>query len=108
MPIFDYKCDDCEWQFEIFFKPGERVEENVTCPNCGGKSHKVVPRGIGVKFKGSGFYETDYKRKESARKRGSCRGRATKVAPSESANDSSASSGSSDDGGASSGSSDDG
>ncbi len=65
MPIFDYKCEKCELEFEIFFKPGERVKDKVVCPNCGGKSRKVISKRVGVKFKGSGFYETDYKRKET-------------------------------------------
>jgi predicted nucleic acid-binding Zn ribbon protein len=40
-------------------------EPKKTCPQCGkDKLRRLISGGGGVIFKGSGFYETDYKRKE--------------------------------------------
>jgi predicted nucleic acid-binding Zn ribbon protein len=36
----------------------------VKCEACGGKCHKLLGTGSGIIFKGSGFYETDYKEKK--------------------------------------------
>ena len=33
------------------------------CPKCGGNTHRLIGVGSGIIFKGTGFYETDYKRK---------------------------------------------
>ncbi|MBD3289925.1 zinc ribbon domain-containing protein [candidate division KSB1 bacterium] len=61
MPTYEYRCDDCSYQFEKF--------QNMTdphlkeCPKCGGKVQRLISSGAGLLFKGSGFYETDYKRK---------------------------------------------
>ena len=37
----------------------------IRCPKCGGKTKKLIGAGAGIIFKGSGFYETDYKRKKA-------------------------------------------
>ncbi len=66
MPTYDYLCGGCEHQFEAF--------QNITakpmrkCPECGKpKLKRLIGTGAGVIFKGSGFYETDY-RSESYKK----------------------------------------
>ena len=60
MPTYDYVCESCEHRFELFQQmsaPHERA-----CPECGKDSLKrLVGTGAGVLFKGSGFYETDYR-----------------------------------------------
>jgi len=62
MPTYDYKCVKCEHKFERFH--GMNETPKITCPVCGAKTEKLIGAGIGIIFKGSGFYETDYKRKD--------------------------------------------
>ena len=62
MPTYDYVCDACQHAFEHF----QSMTSNVlrTCPECKKrKLRRLIGSGAGVIFKGSGFYETDYKRK---------------------------------------------
>lgn len=66
MPTYDYMCENCEYEFEQF--------QTITakplriCPKCGKRKLKrLIGTGAGVIFKGSGFYETDY-RSESYKK----------------------------------------
>ncbi len=64
MPTYDYVCDACEHRFEHF----QSMSSNRlrTCPKCKKrKLRRLIGSGAGVIFKGSGFYETDYKRKAS-------------------------------------------
>jgi putative FmdB family regulatory protein len=66
MPTYDYTCENCGYEFEQFqpitAKPLRK------CPECGKTSLKrLIGAGSGVIFKGSGFYETDY-RSESYKK----------------------------------------
>ncbi|MCL4550914.1 MAG: zinc ribbon domain-containing protein [Bacteroidetes bacterium] len=64
MPTYDYKCLDCGRSFEAF----QRItEEALTgCPQCGGKVKRLIGAGAGPIFKGSGFYQTDYKNKSNS------------------------------------------
>jgi putative FmdB family regulatory protein len=39
------------------------AKPRVKCPECGGRTKKNIGAGAGIIFKGSGFYETDYRRK---------------------------------------------
>lgn len=62
MPTYDYKCDNCDHEFEIF----QSMKDNKLskCPVCGKESLKrLIGTGGGLIFKGSGFYLTDYKNK---------------------------------------------
>ena len=59
MPTYEYKCNNCEEIFEYFHKI---TDPPVTeCPVCGGELTRLISGGIGVIFKGSGFYVTDSK-----------------------------------------------
>jgi putative FmdB family regulatory protein len=58
MPIYCYKCFDCEHYEEI--KQNFSDEPLTECPECGGQFKRVI-RNIGVIFKGSGFHITDYR-----------------------------------------------
>ena len=58
MPTYGYRCGDCGHQFEIVQRISE--EPLTTCPKCQGKLSKVL-YPVGISFKGSGFYTTDYK-----------------------------------------------
>ena len=61
MPTYDYVCGACEHAFEHFQSMTSRRLRK--CPSCGKpKLDRLVGSGAGVIFKGSGFYETDYKR----------------------------------------------
>ena len=60
MPAYDYKCTSCDLVFEITRRAGEASEES--CPACGGATKRVFSP-VGVVFKGSGFHNTDYKKR---------------------------------------------
>lgn len=59
MPNYDYKCMVCNHQFEHFQK---MTDDPLTeCPNCGGSVKRLIGAGLNPIFKGTGFYQTDYK-----------------------------------------------
>ncbi|MGE5805283.1 MAG: FmdB family zinc ribbon protein, partial [Ignavibacteria bacterium] len=49
----------CGNKFEIF--QSMKDEPVKTCPKCGGKVKRLIGSGAGPIFKGTGFYQTDYK-----------------------------------------------
>ena len=61
MPIYEYKCQRCESQFE------KRQSINdaplKVCESCGGELEKLISRS-GFQFKGAGWYVTDYSAKK--------------------------------------------
>ncbi|MCO6044912.1 zinc ribbon domain-containing protein [Aeoliella sp. ICT_H6.2] len=60
MPTYDYQCDACDHEFELFQQISESVKRK--CPECGKlKLRRLFGTGAAVVFKGSGFYETDYR-----------------------------------------------
>lgn len=62
MPIYKYTCRDCGEPFKRLVKSGSDSEDESkpVCPNCGSSVvEKEVPN-IGIRFKGEGFYRTDY------------------------------------------------
>lgn len=60
MPTYDYVCDACEHQFEEF--QSIKAEPLKKCPECGRKKlRRLIGPGAAVVFKGSGFYQTDYR-----------------------------------------------
>jgi putative FmdB family regulatory protein len=65
VPTYDYHCSACGYEFEKFQKMSEGPARK--CPECGElKLKRLMGTGAGVIFKGSGFYETDYKRKSGS------------------------------------------
>ncbi len=63
MPTYDYQCDMCGHAFEKF----QQIKDKQlrTCPKCGRrKLRRLIGAGAAVLFKGSGFYQTDYRSKE--------------------------------------------
>ncbi|MBU4201266.1 MAG: zinc ribbon domain-containing protein [Verrucomicrobia bacterium] len=66
MPTYEYECKQCRKTFDVF--------QNITakplkqCPVCKGKVRRLIGKGAGIIFKGSGFYQTDY-RSDHYRKR---------------------------------------
>jgi putative FmdB family regulatory protein len=63
MPTYVYRCDDCGHQFELFQRMSDDPVD--TCPGCGSKVRRVI-HPVGVVFKGSGWYITDSRAKNSA------------------------------------------
>ena len=60
MPTYDYLCDGCGHEFEFFQSMSDKVKRK--CPECGVlKLKRLIGTGGAVIFKGSGFYETDYR-----------------------------------------------
>jgi len=60
MPTYDYQCQACDHKFELFQSISEPVKRK--CPVCGKlKLRRLFGTGAAVVFKGSGFYETDYR-----------------------------------------------
>ena len=66
MPTYDYVCDACGHAFELFQSMADSVKR--TCPKCKKrKLRRLIGTGGAIMFKGSGFYQTDY-RSESYKK----------------------------------------
>lgn len=66
MPTYDYQCRKCDHSWEMFQSITAKPVRK--CPECGKLSAKrIIGPGAGVIFKGSGFYQTDY-RSESYKK----------------------------------------
>ncbi len=61
MPIYEYKCSKCG----NIFTDLKNFNDNLTsiCPKCNGEGLKIFSKSIGISFRGSGFYITDYKKR---------------------------------------------
>jgi len=60
MPTYDYRCDACGHEFEKF--QSMTAKHLRKCPECGkNKLKRLIGTGAGVIFKGSGFWQTDYR-----------------------------------------------
>lgn len=76
MPTYDYRCDSCGYEFEQFQLITARPLK--VCPNCKrARLQRLIGSGGGIIFKGSGFYETDYrseayKQRVEAEKKAAC------------------------------------
>jgi len=69
MPTYEYECRACDHKFELF--QSITAKPVAICPKCKkAKVRRLIGRGSGIIFKGSGFYQTDYRsdhyRKQSA------------------------------------------
>ena len=62
MPTYEYECEACSHTFDIMQSITDKKLSK--CPKCGElKLARLIGMGSGIVFKGTGFYETDYKRK---------------------------------------------
>ncbi len=62
MPTYDYRCNACAHEFELFQSMSAKTKRK--CPECGKSTlERLIGTGAAVIFKGSGFYETDYRSK---------------------------------------------
>jgi putative FmdB family regulatory protein len=69
MPTYEYACRSCDQVIEVF--QSIRDDPLTVCPRCGQPGLKrLIGRGAGIIFKGSGFYETDYKRASPGKEAG--------------------------------------
>jgi len=60
VPTYEYQCDACEHNFDEFQSMTE--EPLKKCPKCGKKKlRRLLGTGAAIIFKGSGFYQTDYR-----------------------------------------------
>jgi putative FmdB family regulatory protein len=60
MPTYEYECSACGEKFEVFQSISAKPLKK--CSQCGKSAAKrLISAGAGVIFKGSGFYETDYR-----------------------------------------------
>ncbi len=75
MPTYDYECDGCGHRFELFQRITEAPKRK--CPECQkNQLRRLFGTGAAVVFKGSGFYQTDY-RSESYKKAAEAEHKAT-------------------------------
>jgi len=63
MPTYEYECTKCGHTFEIL--QSISADPLSRCPKCKGRVRRLIGGGMGVIFKGSGFYTTDYKKSSS-------------------------------------------
>ena len=62
MPTYDYQCGACGHEWELFQSMNDSPVKS--CPKCKKrKAKRLLGLGAGLIFKGTGFYETDYKKK---------------------------------------------
>lgn len=60
MPTYDYRCNACGHEFELFQSMKDRPKRK--CPKCAKNAlERLIGLGAGVIFRGGGFYETDYR-----------------------------------------------
>ncbi len=67
MPIYEYQCADCGAVFEVMQRISAPAPDN--CPECSGTNLKKLISKVGFQLKGTGWYETDFKNKDSNTKK---------------------------------------
>ena len=63
MPLYEYQCDSCDHRFERIRKFSDPPLD--VCPDCGKSPVTKLVSSPAIQFKGSGFYITDYAKKNS-------------------------------------------
>jgi putative FmdB family regulatory protein len=61
MPLYEYQCEACGNRFEKIQKFSDPLVD--VCPKCGGPVHKLMSSPA-IQFKGTGWYITDYAKKD--------------------------------------------
>ena len=79
MPTYTYQCKKCASSRDVFH--GISARPRVRCETCGGVCRRLLGTGASVIFKGSGFYETDYKNGCGATRRPKTRGGGSSASP---------------------------
>jgi len=62
VPIYEYKCDQCDHRMELLHKISETPDK--ICPECGKEGLRKLISAVAFKLKGTGWYETDFKDKK--------------------------------------------
>lgn len=62
MPIYEYRCEKCGHELEALQKMSDAPL--TACPECGQSTLKKALSAAGFRLKGSGWYETDFKREK--------------------------------------------
>ena len=65
MPTYEYRCTKCGHRFEMLQTMTEAPRKR--CPQCRCKVERLIGAGAGLIFKGSGFYITDYLKKDGGK-----------------------------------------
>ena len=60
MPIYEYRCENCGHELERLQKMSD--DPLTDCPECGASTLRKVISPVGFRLKGSGWYETDFKK----------------------------------------------
>lgn len=58
MPVFEYKCSDCNSKFEVLHKSSVKPEE-VSCPNCNSNNNKKLFSSFSASVSGSSSFSSD-------------------------------------------------
>ncbi len=66
MPIYEYKCDNCDHQLELLQKFND--DPLNTCPSCGQDGVRKLVSAAAFHLKGTGWYATDFKDKPKGEK----------------------------------------
>ena len=66
MPTYEYECGSCGHRFEVFQSIKDKPKKR--CPECGKGVKRLIGSGSAVIFKGSGFYQTDYRSSDYQKK----------------------------------------
>src|SRR6266550_4978 len=104
MPTYDYECGACKNTWDEFQSMSAKPTKK--CPKCGKpKAQRKIGAGAGIIFKGSGFYQTDY-RSDAYKKSADADSKSQSSSESKSESKGESKSSSSDSGGKSSGSKD--
>ena len=61
MPTYDYECQKCGHRYEVFQSMKDARFTDCPLETCDGAVKRLLGTGAGIIFKGSGFYETDYR-----------------------------------------------
>lgn len=80
MPIYEYICEKCGAHLEVLQKMNDKPL--TRCKTCGGRLEKIISQSSFI-LKGSGWYLTDYARKEQSKKESASSGEAGKSSKSE-------------------------
>jgi putative FmdB family regulatory protein len=72
MPTYEYECKTCTHTFEAVQSMSDDALKD--CPECGKEIRRIIGGGMGIIFKGSGFYVTDNRGDSSGKKSGNGEG----------------------------------
>jgi putative FmdB family regulatory protein len=72
MPVYEYRCDDCQNLFEEWTRQVKAEDEAHTCPLCRGRARRVISH-TSFALKGGGWYMTDYGTLKNRDKRDNCK-----------------------------------